>query len=286
LVDPSRYLTEFPAAFDAVKSRFDTGAIRALYDASDFIGISNYASMSPDFAVKDLESATYQFATEAAYFGVDVKDLIFNKGKKLYWNEYGLGGGTSQDGRSKAVTARDAAATPFFGVSGRYSKAKDPWTLYDPATPNPVRDYLRYFYSKTIAYANARGGCEGCEYRVDGIFLWNDASWDVQGIYPESTTGDGSYRDGEVVSMIEAHNKAVMASGGGPSTNPSVPAPGWGLAPHADSLTKAQTAAGPAGGLPTPAPTAAPTVARPGDQGASQGPSGNIVAASAAAGGR
>jgi len=133
---------------------------------------------------------------------------------------------------------------------------------------------------------------------VDGIFLWNDASWDVQGIYPESTTGDGSYRDPVVVSMIEAHNGAVMKSGGGPSGNPSVPAPGWGQAPHADSLKEAQAAAGPAGGLATPAPTAAPAVAgaaapaaaplaRPGSElSSSQGPSGNIVAASAAAGGR
>ena len=32
-----------------------------------------------------------------------------------------------------------------------------------------------------------QGRCEGCEYRVDGIFIWNDASWDIQGIYPEST---------------------------------------------------------------------------------------------------
>ncbi len=36
--------------------------------------------------------------------------------------------------------------------------------------------------------------CPGCEYRVDGIFIWNDASWDVQAIYPESTTGEGSYK--------------------------------------------------------------------------------------------
>ena len=36
--------------------------------------------------------------------------------------------------------------------------------------------------------------CAGCQYRVDGIFIWNDASWDVQAIYPESTTGEGSYK--------------------------------------------------------------------------------------------
>ena len=36
--------------------------------------------------------------------------------------------------------------------------------------------------------------CANCEYHVDGIFIWNDASWDIQAIYPESTTSEGTYR--------------------------------------------------------------------------------------------
>jgi len=127
-------------------------------------------------------------------------------------------------------------------MGGRYNRSRDPWTLFDQQTPNPVRDYLRYFYGQTLNYASSRvsfrslalsfswasrrpregereggrgrkengiaahifsslslpppllqkkkkhqGRCEGCEYRVDGIFIWNDASWDIQGIYPEST---------------------------------------------------------------------------------------------------
>lgn len=234
MVDPSRYVDEFPGAFEKVRGNFDLPAISALYDAADFIGISNYASFpNADFKVKDLESATWQFAFEAGFFGVDVKDLIFNKGKKLYWNEYGVGGGTTQDGKNKAVTAQQAAATPFFGMSGRYNRSRDPWTLFDPATPNPVRDYLRYFYGQTLNYASSRGRCEGCEYRVDGIFIWNDASWDIQGIYPESTVeGVGSYRDPAVVSMIEAHNARAMA--GGPFEVLSVAVPPAGTAPYAD----------------------------------------------------
>ena len=170
MVDPSKYVDEFPAAFEAVKSQFDIPAITALYDAADFIGISNYPSFSsPEFKVKDLESATWQFAFEAKFFGVDVKDLIFNKGKKLYWNEYGVGGGVTQDGKNKATTAAAAAATPFFGVSGRYSRAKDPWTLFDLATPNPVRDYMRYFYAQTINYANSRGVSKSWE---EGGRVW------------------------------------------------------------------------------------------------------------------
>lgn len=54
------------------------------------------------------------------------------------------------------MTAQQAAATPFFGVSGRYNRSRDPWTLFDPSTPNPVRDYLRYFYGQTLNYASSR----------------------------------------------------------------------------------------------------------------------------------
>jgi hypothetical protein len=79
MIDPSEYLKEFPAAFESQKKNFDTKAIAKAYAVADFIGISNYASMRPNFDIKELESATFQFAREASYFGVDVKDLIFNK---------------------------------------------------------------------------------------------------------------------------------------------------------------------------------------------------------------
>ena len=88
MVDPSRYVDEFPNAFEKVRGNFDLPAISALYDAADFIGISNYASFpNADFKVKDLESATWQFAFEAGFFGVDVKDLIFNKGEENCWEK-------------------------------------------------------------------------------------------------------------------------------------------------------------------------------------------------------
>ena len=91
-----------------------------------------------------------------AFLKIDLKKP--STGKKLYWNEYGVGGGTTQDGKNKALTAQQAAATPFFGVSGRYNRSRDPWTLFDPVTPNPVRDYLRYFYGQTLNYASSRVG--------------------------------------------------------------------------------------------------------------------------------
>ena len=73
------------------------------------------------------------------------------QGKELWWNEYGVGGGASQDGNTPATTAEQAAATPFFGVFGGYVKARDPWQ-----TPQ-VKDYNHYFYRQTLAYLDSRG---------------------------------------------------------------------------------------------------------------------------------
>ena len=40
-----------------------------------------------------------------------------------------------------------------------------------------------------------QAACPGCKYRIDGLYLWNSASWDIQAIYPESTSSEGSYYD-------------------------------------------------------------------------------------------
>lgn len=87
------------------------------------------------------------------------------QGKELFWNEYGVGGGSSQDGNTPAKTAVQAAATPFFGVFGAYTRARDPWQ-----TPE-VRNYNHYFYRKTLEYLDSRGSCSGCQYRVWAHFL-------------------------------------------------------------------------------------------------------------------
>ena len=41
-------------------------------------------------------------------------------------------------------------------------------------------------------------------------------SWDVLGIYPESTTAEGTYRDDEILSKVQQHNSAIRgrAKGG------------------------------------------------------------------------
>ena len=86
-----------------------------------------------------------------------LKRVILMQGKPLYWNEYGVGGGSNQNGAVKATTAAEAAANPYFGVFGSYTRANDPWVLYDLSQPSPVRDYLRYFYQQTVEYAEQTG---------------------------------------------------------------------------------------------------------------------------------
>lgn len=79
LVDPSQYLQLFPAAFAPKKSQFDLTSLSTLYNSVDFIGISAYPSLTPNFTLSQIESATQQFDLEIQNFGINVKDLIFNK---------------------------------------------------------------------------------------------------------------------------------------------------------------------------------------------------------------
>ena len=43
------------------------------------------------------------------------------------------------------------------------------------------------------------------------MYLWNSGSWDIQAIYPESISDQGSYRDPYLVDLIGGHNRQVAA---------------------------------------------------------------------------
>lgn len=49
----------------------------------------------------------------------------------------------------------------------------------------------------------------GSRYRVDGLYLWSLASWDVQAIHYASSSSEGSYRDPIIAATITQHNKYV-----------------------------------------------------------------------------
>ncbi|KAF8073017.1 rpsQ [Scenedesmus sp. PABB004] len=240
LVDPSQYLTLLPAAMKPLMPQFNTTAIIELFDTVDLIGISSYAALKPDFKLDDLEDAIWQvrgcqpawsrahaaprraapadrarraaprrapaqFDAELKVFGPDLKTLTLNKGKALVLSEYGVGGGVHQNGSVPARTAADAASTPFFGIFGSFSDAIDPWCTSAPETQHvEVRDWRRRFYKETSRWLMDGGGSR---YRVDAMYLWGLASWDVLGVHYASRGASGSYRDAHVIDTLRAHNE-------------------------------------------------------------------------------
>ena len=56
----------------------------------------------------------------------------------------------------KATTAADAAAYPFYGVFGVYTRENDPWEMWS-ATLSSSRQYRRYLYNMTAAYLRSGG---------------------------------------------------------------------------------------------------------------------------------
>ncbi|GAB4813506.1 hypothetical protein N2152v2_000552 [Parachlorella kessleri] len=190
IVDHREFLAEFPAAFAQVKSDFDLPAIHSLFDGIDFVGISAYIPL-PDpfnFTICDLEGLLEGLDEEMGFYGLSIGDLT-SKGKSIHYIEFGVGGGTSANGDTKATTAEEAAFTPFF-----------------------VRDYDRRFYNATSQYL-LQGGC-AYKNTVGAVHLWNLPSWDVQGIYPISTTSEGSYRDPAIVDLINKHNAIAFGTSG------------------------------------------------------------------------
>ena len=58
-----------------VIDQFDIPAVAALFDETDFVGMSSYPSLSPRFTPDQLENALWQFAREIKYFGVDLSKV-------------------------------------------------------------------------------------------------------------------------------------------------------------------------------------------------------------------
>lgn len=247
---PPSYSAQFKAAWPRLAGSFDAGAVRALFEAADFIGFSNYPALpAPAVKAADLEAGITTFATELAAFGVDLPALIARRGTQLFFSEVGVGGGADAWGGSPAADPAAAAAAPFYGVTAGYSPDADPWHR----AGSGLGPFLRSFYGALSAYAASRGACPGCKYGgVDGAFLWNCGSWDVEGVHPSSWAGDDpagapgrvggggrpyTYRDPGIVSLIANHNVAAAGGGGGGGRRP------WG---EEERGLGAQAASGPA----------------------------------------
>ena len=176
--------------------------VKRLLDTVDFYGISNYARTPAQISAVDLESGTRKQEAEFAAMGIDLAKQIAKPGKFFIWNEFAIGGGISECGNVTATNGVDAGLFPWLGATSTYTKATDPWQ-------NPtVGAYMRDYYRKGLQLL----GLGGINYKVSGAFIWNVVSWDVQGIHPASSSGEGSFADAQSMAMIKEHNVKVNAA--------------------------------------------------------------------------
>lgn len=92
----------------------------------------------------------------------------------------------------------------------------------------PTRTAVRQLYNMTARYLAAGGHLA---FRVDGLFLWGCASWDLLGVHHGSYSTAGSYREPGVVAIVRSHNAAVSsAKGEAPATMVPSSAPLWTIA--------------------------------------------------------
>eukprot|EP00878_Enallax_costatus_P019655 GHUV01020738.1.p1 GENE.GHUV01020738.1~~GHUV01020738.1.p1 ORF type:complete len:247 (+),score=45.06 GHUV01020738.1:1913-2653(+) len=186
---------------------------KKLLDTVDFIGVSNYARAPANPQPSDLEGSTAKLLAEFKAMGINLDPYFLlssgRSGSKAFiWNEYGLGGGISSCGDTPGKDAK-IGLFPWLGVTSSYNQKLDPFKQSAAA-----KAYLIKYYDSALKVLQSGG----VKYRVDGAYLWNVGSWDVQGIHPSSSVwntsieqGDWPVRNGfavaEVIQAIKSHNQ-------------------------------------------------------------------------------
>jgi hypothetical protein len=177
----------------------DQAEVRRLFEAADFVGLSSYGPVDPYPHPDDFDRTIDGFAAELAGHGLDLRAL-HDGGTRLHFSELGIGGGVRGEGDLRAQTRAQAAATPYFGVYGEYRADRDPWV-------GDLAAFRRDFHAAALTHLRGGG-----RWRVDRAFLLSLDSWDVQAVYPISTSAQGSYRDEAIVAAIRAHNASAGAA--------------------------------------------------------------------------
>lgn len=172
----------------------------------DFLGISAYAPYSgADFAISEFQNAAFNVADALSSLanGLSLSSLI-NSGKlELHYSEFGIGGGVN--GLAQIAASADACAKqPWAGISGSFTTGLNPWLQ------SSLSAFRSSFYGKALDWLS--NPSSGTTYLVKEVFVWSMSSWDLFGIYPDSSSTAGSYRDLTIVNKIAAHNAAVLAA--------------------------------------------------------------------------
>jgi hypothetical protein len=174
----------------------DPKGVQFLLGGSTYLGISAYAPLRRDQG----EIRPWRFNQNFEMFNRELLQLGINlrwyKNLELHLSEVGLGG--SPDGEAPAKNDLEALGTPYYGIHGPYEVDRDPWQ-------SPALKKTRFDYHCALLNYLAKPSLQS--WSIKHAFLWNLASWDVQGLYPSSSGPTGSYADSKIANMIGLYNR-------------------------------------------------------------------------------
>jgi hypothetical protein len=176
----------------------------------DFLGVSAFAPFSgADFAPSEIFSSASQVAGALSKLvpGLNVAQLLASGKLELHYSEWGLGGGFKPaNGPEQLAPSADACAQqPWTGITGGYVKSVDPWEQ------GYLSSFRASYFKKALQWVSSPD-ISTSSYPVKQIFVWSMDSWDVFGIYPTSSSVEGTFRDLTISRKIAAHNTAVIAA--------------------------------------------------------------------------
>ena len=210
------YLSTYES-FDTSALNIDVDSFVHLLKKSDFVGISAYIAIEDPYSIRscEFEELLARLDDELVFFNTSIADIT-NAGTRIQFSETGVGGGASQDGRTPATSASEAAQRPYWGIQGppNANRSNDPFRLDlcdstgNCLDRNEIREYRRSFYRAFSDYLTGQGDCAYDGY-IDDVFLWSTGSWDVVGLYRP----DRNWVDPVVIQTIVEHNAAVMNGG-------------------------------------------------------------------------
>jgi hypothetical protein len=137
----------------------------------DFVGVSNYLKVQ-------VSASPSMFNDQIVKIKKELKKLKMEN-LPLFYNEIGLGG---------AGTFYEMINAPWEGVYGEYDVQTSPW---QNETKN---QYRKAYYRSLLKFLETAS--------LEGVYIWNLDSFDVQGIYPYTQ----GHEDIQIMKWIRDHN--------------------------------------------------------------------------------
>jgi hypothetical protein len=180
-----------------VLNELDLLAISNLFYGVDFVGMSSYSSMTDFKDTSNFANGISVLTDEFRLLEIDLKNYS-GKGIDIHFSEFGIGGASCAGNNFIAKTSKEALPCPWFGIHGKFDEMTNPWRtkLMNTFQADYYAQFIRWVATET----------DNLVYPVKEIYIWNVASWDVTGIYKDSSNENGTYQNKKVVDMLKSYN--------------------------------------------------------------------------------